>query len=213
MTALIPIPAFIGDYRIVRELGKGTTGIVYEAIEMDNPESRFAIKWMIDENPLPHNPMAAVELIDSINAPNIARVRYIGVFEKHTYFVMDYVAGKTLDVYLAAVKPNIEIVVHLMRQIAVLLAFLHKHGAIVRDLKPSNIMIRDEDGEVVFVDVDFMRRVEREYRQTSLKLRIGTVGYTSPEHHLPYGKLKPSSDVFSFGGNFLRNRKWRDSVP
>jgi len=117
------------------------------------------------------------------------------------YLVMDYIKGKDLQAVLDETHPSgleVEKVLEWTLQICDVLEYLHKQTppVVFRDLKPSNIMVRDDDGKIMLVDFGLAARVmEKGY--TDVQESIGTAGYAPPEQYR--GTCDIRSDLYSLG--------------
>jgi eukaryotic-like serine/threonine-protein kinase len=209
----------IGDYRIVRTIGEGGMGVVYEA-EQSQPRRAVALKVMraglqLDEQ---HVRLFRRE------AEALARLRHRGIAaiyeaghgaDGQPFFAMELVRGVPLREYLrgqgTSGPPPLRERLQVFQAVCEAVAYAHQHGVIHRDLKPSNILVTDEESVtsvgqqrgVKVLDFGLARIVDEGIEATALttdgQLR-GTLGYMSPEqirgaHHA----VEARSDVYSLG--------------
>ncbi|HLH63619.1 MAG TPA: serine/threonine-protein kinase [Ktedonobacteraceae bacterium] len=199
-----------GRYRIEKLVAAGGMGAVYRAIDtrFDRP---CAVKEMLDDFTTDEERGKAVEwfkreatfLLD-LNHPCIPRVRdFFAEGERH-YLVMDFIEGRTLAEVLEK-EGNVPGVNGARgvseararswgQQVCSVLTYLHnqKPPVIFRDLKPSNIMVTNQD-EIKLIDFGIARTVQSQ-RQSTI---IMTIGYAPPEQL--HGMPEPRSDIYALG--------------
>jgi eukaryotic-like serine/threonine-protein kinase len=201
-------PAFIGRYRVIRLLGEGGMGTVYEA-EQEEPRRVVALKVI--------RPGLATaerlrrfrhesEALARLQHPGIAQIYDAGTADTglgpQPYFAMELVRGDSLDRYAATHPLNTRERLALMARICEAVHHAHQRGLIHRDLKPGNILI-DETGQPKILDFGVARLTEAEAQltvQTELGQIVGTLAYMSPEQVTgdPQG-VDTRSDVYSLG--------------
>jgi serine/threonine-protein kinase len=137
-------------YRLIRQVGFGGTGVVYEAMHTRLPR-RFAIKVLL-RSLLAHPEAHArfcheAELMSQLRHPHVVQIFDFNVtHENQPYFVMEYLEGRDLETELAggATMPLAR-VVPIVDAVASALMAAHRHGIVHRDLKPSNVFLCDID--------------------------------------------------------------------
>ncbi len=190
----------IAKYEIIREIGRGGMGIVY-AVQDKELDRIVALKTLF------HNESEVdierfqreARLAASLRHPNIITVYDTGVWQNIHYFTMDYVDGIAISDYVQNIKPNIEEIVTMMRDIASALSLAHSKNVIHRDLKPGNILV-DTHGVAHLGDFGLARELKGEKQLTLSGAIIGTPAYMPPEQAI--GNLKAvdkRSDIYSFG--------------
>ncbi|MGF1677207.1 MAG: serine/threonine protein kinase, partial [Rivularia sp. (in: cyanobacteria)] len=128
--------------------------------------------------------------------PNIVRVSDFFVEANLPYMVMEYIPGDTLSE--AFVMPGIplkeEIAIHYIRQIGAALRVVHQKGLLHRDIKPDNIILRQNTNEVILIDFGIAREFNTGVRQT----HTGMVseGYSPIEQYLTSAPRSPATDVY-----------------
>jgi CheY-like chemotaxis protein len=139
-------------------------------------------------------------IASTIRHPNIVRIHDFGVADDHAFIVMEYFPAGDLR---GRIRQGIEVRAALayLRQMAGALAVLHGAGVLHRDLKPGNVMLR-EDGSVVLIDFGLAKLNEPDGRITAAGEIFGTPYYMSPEqgHGRP---IDARSDVYSLGIMFF----------
>src|SRR5262245_1658855 len=176
----------LGDYRIESQLGSGGMGEVYQAHDL-NLNRKAALKI------LPRHFVADVERADrfkreawalsALNHPALITIYEVGECDGVNYIAMELVNGRTLRSMMnggLSLKESLTIA----SQVAEALAAAHQAGVIHRDIKPDNIMVR-EDGYVKVLDFGLAKLTEvtgvEDAAQTRAGVAMGTLAYMSPE--------------------------------
>jgi TolB-like protein len=190
----------LGRYRILEPLGEGGMGRVFLA---EDPAlgRRVAIKVLPSE--VASDPDRRERLLyearaaSALNHPGIVTIHDVGEDGGVLYVAMERVDGKTLRAWRGAAPRTPVEVLALVRQVAGALAVAHRAGLVHRDLKPDNVMVRD-DGLAKVLDFGLARSVVRdsEVTRTQPGAVLGTAPYMSPEQVLGQA-ASPASDVFS----------------
>jgi serine/threonine protein kinase/WD40 repeat protein len=187
------LPAAIGAYRVVRLLGEGGMGTVYEARQR-SPDRRVALKVLrapMASRDVLRRFMREAQILGGLQHPGIAQVYESGVYHPEgrpgaaqPYFVMEFVEGIPLSEHAGAPGRSTRESVALLALIADAVEHAHLRGVVHRDLKPANILVTPE-GQPKVLDFGVARAVGREEHQTSLRTDvgqlIGTISYMSPE--------------------------------
>lgn len=207
-------PREIGGFPILRKLGEGGMGIVYEA-EQRSPRRRVALKVVrggqfVDETYLRMFRREAETLARLVH-PNIAAIYEAGRTEDgQHFFTMELVAGRTLSEHarerLGGERPGIEALRERMRLFETVcraVSHAHQRGVIHRDLKPSNIVV-SEAGDVKVLDFGLARITDADVAvgtvMTELGKIWGTLPYMSPEQTRGDSRdIDFRSDVYSLG--------------
>lgn len=200
------VPTNFGRYRIVRQLGAGGMGTVYEASDPEL-QRRVALK-------LPHfngSPEKQKKLqvrflrearaAAAVEHPNVCPIYDVGVQDGHPFVVMAYVEGQSLADRLL-VDPIVEAgeAVGILVKVANGLAAVHGHGIIHRDIKPANILIRQKDGEPVLTDFGLAQMAHDDENLTADGTILGTPAYMAPEQADPsLGSATVQTDLYSLG--------------
>jgi tRNA A-37 threonylcarbamoyl transferase component Bud32 len=202
-------PEQLGKYPIQREIGSGATSRVYLARD-PFAERDVAIKYFLfDKNADPQEQrmmfkgfVAEASLAGKLNHPHIVEILDAVVEPDHSYVVMEYVPGTTLEAHsdvatLLPLNKVLEIIFKCVRA----LEYAHRHGIIHRDIKPGNILL-SEDGETKVSDfgASFQHRSTQE---TTQMLGIGSPAYMSPEQ-LRMEPLSQQTDIYSLGVTMYR---------
>jgi tetratricopeptide (TPR) repeat protein len=205
-----PHPTRIGPYRIVRVLGQGGMGLVYEAEQLE-PFHRMVALKVIRRGMDTHEVLARFEserqALAVMDHPNIAKALDAGTTEEGLpYFVMELVAGEPLTGYCDRHQLDLRHRLELFIAVCKGVQHAHQKGVIHRDLKPSNILVRVTDGQPVPTIIDFGIAKATEQRLTSseftteLGVMVGTPAYMSPEQAEASGlDIDTRADIYSLG--------------
>jgi serine/threonine protein kinase/tetratricopeptide (TPR) repeat protein len=202
------IPAVIGHYRIIRLLGEGGMGAVYEA-EQETPRRTIALKIIKPGFGTPRHLRRfeqEAQALGRLQHPGIAQIYEAGTADTgwglQPYFAMEFIRGKTLREYVRERQLTTRQRLDLMARIAEAVHHAHERGLIHRDLKPGNIVV-DETGQPKILDFGIARITDSDIeatRQTDVGQLIGTLAYMSPEQVLADPlQLDTRSDVYALG--------------
>jgi WD40 repeat protein/tRNA A-37 threonylcarbamoyl transferase component Bud32 len=194
-------------YRLVRQVGKGGFGAVYEAQDTELGNRRVAIKEMSQRGLTPEEVQGALEafrqealLLAQLVHPNLPRIYEQFHEGGQWYLVLDFIEGETLEARLSAAPGGrlpLDEVLRLAQQLCEVLAYLHSQQPpiIFRDLKPSNVMLTPA-GHVYLIDFGIARHFKP--GQAKDTVAFGSAGYAAPEQ---YGKAQttPQADIYSLG--------------
>jgi len=197
----------LGHYRIVEKIGTGGMGEVYEA-EDSHLHRRVALKLLPER--IMGDATAVARFIrearaaSALNHPNIVTVHDIGESGTNRFIVMEFIMGRTLR---KMIEQGVDLasLPRIGEQVAKALAVAHAAGIVHRDIKPDNIMLRD-DGYVKVLDFGLARLVPSGSSptlatvvdNTEVGTVLGTARYMSPEQ--ARGEATDSAtDMFSLG--------------
>jgi len=206
------LPHEIGQFRIVRLIGEGGMGSVYEA-KQSRPERRVAVK-VLRPGLLARDAMKRfereAEMLAKLHHPGIAQIYESGSFgpadrpsRAQPYFAMEFVEGEQLSRFVRDKQPPIETTLTLFANICDAVEHAHLRGVVHRDLKPANILVEGtEPPRPKILDFGVARSLDYEAQMTSMRTEvgqiIGTLAYMSPEQ-VAGRNIDARSDVYSLG--------------
>ncbi len=200
----------LGEYVLVRELGRGGMGVVYLAHD-PRLERDVALKMLppeLDADPgMRERFLAEARTLATLNHPNIATIHSLERSGDRHFLTMEVVEGRSLSERLREGVPPLDETLALMRQVTRAVEAAHAKGIVHRDLKPSNVMVQP-GGTAKVLDFGIAMRVAAGAlapgpvvaggRGSTSGSGLGTPGYMSPEQVRgePEG---PSTDVWAIG--------------
>jgi tetratricopeptide (TPR) repeat protein len=200
-------PAQIGRYRVLRVLGEGGMGVVYEAVQ-EHPHRTVALKVVKPglEGSLLRRFEHESQALARLQHPGIAQIYEAGVadagFGAQPYFAMEFIRGQALREYVEAHHLNVRERLMLIAKICQAVEHAHQRGLIHRDLKPGNILV-DETGQPKILDFGVARVADSQAqvtRQTDVGQLVGTLEYMSPEQVLADpAQIDTRTDVYALG--------------
>src|SRR6185437_5071019 len=198
----------LGAYEIVRELGRGGMGAVYEAARVDKEfQHRVAIKLVkrgMDTDFILRRFRKERQILAALDHPNIARLLDGGTTDDGLpYFVMEFIEGQPLYLYCDERQLNINERLKLFRAICDALNYAHQKQVVHRDIKPSNVLVTC-DGVPKLLDFGIAKLLNPDlagditHDPTATAMRLMTPEYASPEQ-VQGAPITPSTDVYSLG--------------
>jgi eukaryotic-like serine/threonine-protein kinase len=200
----------IGPYRILRVLGEGGMGIVYEAEEVGAVRRRVALK-LIKPGFASRASTARIEAerqaLAVMNHPAIASVFHAdSTTEGQPYFAMELVNGSQLTEYCDAQRLSTHERLQLFIEVCHGVQHAHQKGVIHRDLKPSNVLVVEQDGrpQPKIIDFGIAKALGQQLTDSTLVTQqgqpIGTAAYMSPEQAgAPGLDVDTRADIYALG--------------
>ena len=189
-----------GKYEVIREVGRGGMGVVYEALDIKLKRTvalKFLPRELLGDELARERFIHEAQAASALDHPNICTIYEIGESEDgQIYIAMAYCQGLSLKNLIRRGPLSPAETLSLALQIAEGLAAAHDHGIIHRDVKPANILV-SEEGQAKLVDFGLAKLIG-EARLTRPGTIMGTVAYMSPEQ-LRGGNVDARSDVWSLG--------------
>lgn len=190
----------LGDYRLVRELGRGGMGVVFEA-EQVSLQRNVALKVLpnthlssdYQRRQFQREAQAAAKL----HHTNIVPIHDVAEHDGILFYTMTLIRGGTLAQHFSGVSESSEVspveVAKIGAQLADALDYAHQNGVLHRDVKPSNVLM-DEQGQPWISDFGLSKLTDSSTTQNSI---AGTLRFMAPE--VFDGQADPRSDVYALG--------------
>jgi serine/threonine protein kinase len=188
----LPEGTVVGRFEVLRELGRGAFGVVYEA--RDRRLGRMVALKVVRPGRAEVGESKVVreaEAIARLTHPNLITLHDVGKSEHGPYLVFELLRGKTLEERMRGGPLPVEEAVHAAVEVARGLAHAHAEGVVHRDLKPSNVFVTDR-GLVKILDFGMAHAFGRR------RLSGGTPAYMAPEQWED-APQDERTDVFALG--------------
>lgn len=192
----------IGAWQLIRVIGRGGMGTVWEARRADEQyEQRAAMKLL----PVSFPSEQAIarfreerQILAKLSHPHIARLLDGGTLEDGSpYLVMEYIEGPALDVWCEEQQLNLRARLQLFLSVCAAVEYAHRHLVVHRDLKPANILVT-ADGAPKLLDFGIAKLIGPNGTPGHATTRLLTPEFASPEQ-LRGDVVTTSSNVFSLG--------------
>ena len=203
------VPEHLGKYPVQREIGSGATSRVYLARDPFDDRDVAIKVFQFDTHADPQEQrmmfkafVAEASLAGKLNHPHIVDILDAVAEPDHSYVVMEYVPGTTLEAHsdVSTLLPLNKVVEIIFKSIRAL-EYAHRHGVIHRDIKPGNILL-SESGETKVSDfgASFQQRPGQDTTQIA---GVGSPAYMSPEQ-IRMESLTQQTDIYSLGVTMYR---------
>jgi serine/threonine protein kinase len=199
----------LGKYPLVREIGSGATSCVYLARDPFSARDVAIKVFLFDRDADPQTErmkhkafVAEASLAGKLNHPHIVEIYDAVVEPDHSYLVMEYVPGTTLEAHagVSTLLPLHKVVEIVFKSIRAL-EYAFQHGIIHRDIKPGNILLSDKGETKVS---DFGASFQHRPGSTTTQIAgVGSPAYMSPEQ-VRMEPLNQQTDVYSLGVTMYR---------
>jgi serine/threonine protein kinase/DNA-directed RNA polymerase specialized sigma24 family protein len=189
-------PITLGEYVIDRGIGQGGFGTVYLGHSANDPRHLVAIKVVRASAHASELLLREFRRIAQLRHPGIVKVADAGVQGGWVYFVTDYVKGQTLQAQLTEHPPTWEEAARIIAAIAEALHYVHANGVVHRDVKPSHILLT-QNNEPILVGFGLATSMSEE-DMPELGAIVGTPAYMAPEQILGQ-RVDGRADLYSLG--------------
>ena len=191
----------MNDYKIIREVGKGGMGCVYEAA--DSYGNKIALKMMSAKaaSHPDYREMFELEVqsLKKLSHPSVVKIigEPFSDAGGNLYLPMEFVEGRTISQMVQSNGPiGEQEALSIFSKLLEVFSYIHSKACIHRDVKPSNIMIRP-DGSVCVIDFGIAKDSKTSTGKTIGRV-VGTDGYMSPEQANGYS-IDTRTDIYSLG--------------
>ena len=189
----------IPGIKVLHLIGEGGMSRVYLA-SRERDDEPLVVKILRNEVTADRRALARFmeeySLVERIQSPHVARVYDHGTSDEHAYLVMEFFEGGDLNKRLAGKALQPEVSLRLFRELMLALGDIHEKGILHRDLKPQNLMFRN-DGSLAIVDFGIAKHIDAADLTGHGEI-LGTPRYMSPEQ--VQGKaLDLRTDIYSAG--------------
>jgi serine/threonine protein kinase len=212
--SLPSVGAEIGRYRLLRQVGEGARGVVYEA---DDPAFDRSVAVKILKPEFRDDPeevrsfLAEAEATSRVQHECVVSIHDSGESGGHPYYVMEFVDGPALDQRLETERLDWRTAVEIAVAVGRALAEAHALGYLHRDVKPGNILL-GADGRVRLTDFGIVKDISSLRGFLVTGKSVGTAAYASPEQ-CRGKRLLPATDVYSLGATLYHMVAGRMPFP
>jgi len=190
----------LGDFQLVREIGRGGMGVVYEAIDARLHRTvalkRIKAGILADGQEFDMFRKEA-RAAAALQHPNIVQLYEVGEHEGQPYLVLEYVDGGGLDAKLAGTPIDPYEAAQLLATLAQAMHYAHEHGIVHRDLKPANVLLTS-DGIPKITDFGLAKHLHADLGHTQTGTIKGTASYMASEQ-ANGGTITEVTDVYALG--------------
>ncbi|HTM21861.1 MAG TPA: serine/threonine-protein kinase, partial [Kofleriaceae bacterium] len=229
-TAETATNAMVGGYRLVRKLGQGQMGDVWDVCDPDTerhfvmklPAEAYARISASEKKSLDQAVGLECTILKSIYHPNVANLIDFGWEGDRPFMVLEYLSGVDLEYYLSGGLTTVDELKPVIADVCAGLLALHGRGLVHRDLKPGNIFLRmdlggpgvrwearrhrnpDKTPVLGAVIIDFgLSSTGRTEATTGEKLALGTLGFMPPEQARGITNVDGKADVYALGATIF----------
>ena len=197
-------PAVAGRYRIIQPLGEGGLGAVYYAWDekLQRPIALKRLHRRFDEDFQSDDGWREANVLASLQHPGIVTLYDFGEDENGPYFIMEYLAGQTLDKAVEHWTPGEVDAYDIARQSLQALQAAHQKGVVHRDIKPPNLMLVPSTNGIAVKILDFgLAKFQQEPQKQTMgedRSIMGSIHFIAPEQ-FSGDEVDARSDLYSLG--------------
>ena len=223
--AIPPGTIVAGDYKIVRLIGRGGAGRVYEARQISLRNMPVALKMLhrdLNDNANAITLMKKEVIISrELTHDNIIKIYNLEITKGRHFVVMEYVPGKSFQTILKRdYECGIDLIGAILLQVCDALQYAHSRGVIHLDIKPDNILV-GPSGNVKVCDFGIARVAIGDTTTATRRMIIGSVGFMPPEQYTGREAVSERSDIYALGatvyyaltGQVPKDETQRKDVP
>ena len=204
------LPCRFGDYELLKELGKGGMGVVYQArqltadrmvaLKLIRPDQLSQVLSAADRRQLMTRFRNEVQAASKIEHDHVVSVYDVGDSAGQLYYAMRLVDGESLRERLDDGPLEPLVAARYTEQIAQALADAHAIGILHRDVKPHNVLVDGKTDRALLADFGLAKLTsEGDQELTATAAVLGSPPYMSPEQTIDSGKVTYASDIYGLG--------------
>jgi serine/threonine protein kinase/tetratricopeptide (TPR) repeat protein len=191
----------IGAWRIIRRIGRGGMGVVYEAERAEADfRQRVAVK-ILRQEAIAELPRFHVErqILARLEHPGIARLYDGGLTaDARPYMVMEFVEGQPITEYCASQRATLAMRLQLFKQVCEAVAYAHRNLIVHRDLKPANILVTSQ-GQVKLLDFGVAKLIDVNRPDMTQTLSAPLTPLAAAPEQLLGQSVTTATDVYALG--------------
>jgi serine/threonine-protein kinase PpkA len=196
-------PPEIPGYKLLRVLGKGGMATVYLAHQASVDREvalKYLSKHLLADERFAERFLREARIAAKLHHRHVVSIYDVGVHQDQPYIAMEYLSGGQIMVPEQSIDARVAL--QCVQEIALALDYAHSKGVIHRDVKPDNILLRD-DGSCVLSDFGIARMIDGATMMTRTGAVVGTPYYMSPEQ-LRGKQVDGRADLYSLGVVFYQ---------
>jgi eukaryotic-like serine/threonine-protein kinase len=201
VSSLIPGGVAVPGYEIMRELGRGGMGVVYQARHLKLGRV-VALKMILTGGHAGKDELARFlvegEAIARLQHPNIVQIYEVGECGGLPFFSLEFCPGGSLDAKLAGTPMPPREAAQLVETLARAMQAAHDKGVVHRDLKPANVLLAD-GGAPKITDFGLAKKLDNASGRTNTGAIMGTPSYMAPEQAEGKKDVGPAADTYALG--------------
>jgi hypothetical protein len=194
--------SIIGDFKLIKLLGKGGMGSVYKAIEMsiDRPCAlKVMAKHLADNKDFVERFRREARIQCNLDHPNIVRGYRVAEERGLQLFAMEFIDGQSVQGWLKKLgKFSVGDALHITLAVLHAMQYAHEKNMIHRDIKPDNVMITSK-GVVKVADLGLAKALDEDMSLTQSGMGAGTPYYMSPEQAANAKHVDARTDIYAIG--------------
>ncbi|WP_372365028.1 serine/threonine-protein kinase [Candidatus Uabimicrobium sp. HlEnr_7] len=201
-------------YEVISQIGLGGAGAIFQAYDTFLDRKVAIKKIFVDSHDQVERLKRECLFLQTIDHPNLVKAHEFFITNDRAYMVLEFIDGKSIDEIIVKNKYSMTLVGQLAiaSQIARGIEVMNMGGIIHRDIKPQNVMLNPQTGEIKIVDLGTAKSLSKALSSiTTAGSVIGTCAYMSPEQ--TKGAVCWSTDIFSLGVLLYQFFTWSERSP